>query len=461
MQGEFEKQVQGKLDELKLTPTEPVWEHIESAIRKKRNRRRLFIWLPLLFITTGGGMWLFIDKEQSDNSTAKHPNSNTITTTESASNKKKLNTTEATDHSENTESSAPEISQRKSSVTTGNNNKAPEKEIIYATTITKKNENQIRSAGRESVKTVVPTQSEDIQLNTANTPKSKSVISKGIAIDSIKKQQTASSQPLLVQANETILFPNQPATDSISETQVVAIKKSSRWILGVQTSIGISGIGNGFPSLLKSMDANFSLPQSGGTGTSAPFYAPSEIKKGLSLSFGASVKKEWSKKVSLTTGLQYNYYSTSIKVGSIVRNDTVIQNNQNQIRIASYYRNAPSGLQDHTNQYHFISIPVGVDFKLLRQAPLKFHLGLALQQLVHTNALHYEPSMQIYYPDKNAFTKTQLFSNIALNYSFPAGEKIFSVGPEMQYGLSRLIKEGNNAHLFAFGIKGQIFFSKK
>src|SRR5215217_5218620 len=52
----FEKRVQEKLDELRLTPSEPVWQNLEVAIRKKKERRLVF-WLLPFFLATGGLIW--------------------------------------------------------------------------------------------------------------------------------------------------------------------------------------------------------------------------------------------------------------------------------------------------------------------------------------------------------------------------------------------------------------------
>src|SRR5829696_8237083 len=62
MQNSFEKQVQEKMDELQFVPTEPVWQNIEKQIRTKKDRRRLLLWLPFLFLFLGGGIrWLSND----------------------------------------------------------------------------------------------------------------------------------------------------------------------------------------------------------------------------------------------------------------------------------------------------------------------------------------------------------------------------------------------------------------
>ena len=62
----FEKQVRQKMEELSLTPSEPVWKNIDAQVRKKRDRRRLFFWLPLVAFVIGGGLWFVANNVNSD-----------------------------------------------------------------------------------------------------------------------------------------------------------------------------------------------------------------------------------------------------------------------------------------------------------------------------------------------------------------------------------------------------------
>ena len=57
----FERDVQGKLDGMRMTPSDPVWAAVEARIRQERKKRRiLFFWLffPLLLLIGGGALWL-------------------------------------------------------------------------------------------------------------------------------------------------------------------------------------------------------------------------------------------------------------------------------------------------------------------------------------------------------------------------------------------------------------------
>ena len=59
-ENKFEKQVQQKMDELKIHPSDSVWEKIEVRIEKrKRSNRGLFLFLLLFFVFLTGGYLLW------------------------------------------------------------------------------------------------------------------------------------------------------------------------------------------------------------------------------------------------------------------------------------------------------------------------------------------------------------------------------------------------------------------
>src|SRR5438309_10054205 len=64
MQNEFEKQVQQKMEELNFTPSEPVWLNIEKQIRNKKDKRRLFIWLPILIAFLSGSLFIVYNSQK-------------------------------------------------------------------------------------------------------------------------------------------------------------------------------------------------------------------------------------------------------------------------------------------------------------------------------------------------------------------------------------------------------------
>src|SRR4051812_27068772 len=69
---QFERQVQQKMDELKLRPSDSVWEGVERDLDKNKRRRRSLWWVPALLLICGaGGMIVF--------QTMKNENVNPVT----------------------------------------------------------------------------------------------------------------------------------------------------------------------------------------------------------------------------------------------------------------------------------------------------------------------------------------------------------------------------------------------
>src|SRR4030095_4823561 len=59
---EFEKNVQQRLDELKLRPSEAVWNNVENSIGKDKRARRMILWLPILCLFLGTSGYFIINK---------------------------------------------------------------------------------------------------------------------------------------------------------------------------------------------------------------------------------------------------------------------------------------------------------------------------------------------------------------------------------------------------------------
>ena len=59
-ENKFERQVQQKMDELKINPSDSVWENVKSGIEKRKNRKWAFLILFFLFaLLLTGGYWLY------------------------------------------------------------------------------------------------------------------------------------------------------------------------------------------------------------------------------------------------------------------------------------------------------------------------------------------------------------------------------------------------------------------
>ena len=58
----FEKQVQEKMDELKINPSGEVWQKVAVAIEKRKGDRRIFAIIPLLILCMGSGVFILLNQ---------------------------------------------------------------------------------------------------------------------------------------------------------------------------------------------------------------------------------------------------------------------------------------------------------------------------------------------------------------------------------------------------------------
>lgn len=477
MQNEFEKQVQQKMEELKLVPSDPVWQKVEMQIRKKKDRRRLIFWLPLMVLLLSGALWVGFD-QYSNNYSYTKSNSEKInqplqkqngidepkeqkeqTTNESQETNLKLtvplvpgNKTFSTVHAGENKISGKAAILKEAPKGTG-----LEKEILSPKQkeepVAKKDENVFLEKQTKDLEKTIgsPELNQQIEQKQSSTDSTLSLSNQ--TPDSVSTGETS-------QENNVTRIDSTKNDSSLMQLPGIKRHAQSKWRLAFAVTGGRSGSGrlNIFKGLLggaKSMDFT-AAPSSGPGGTVN--YPPSEVEKGFSFSVGAELKKQLTKRTSFSTGLHYNYYNNSIQVGNKIARDTTISS----YSVREYFLNSNSNfgsnaaLQSYTNRYHFLSIPFIMEWQLLKKHPLNLHTGLSLQYLLQTNGLIFDYTKQAYFHNKNALHHIQLFSDLGLSYSFPLKKSSIAVGPELQYSLSRLEKNNSDYHLYRFGLKAQL-----
>jgi hypothetical protein len=464
---------------------------VELQIRKKKDRRRLIFWIPFLALLLGGGLWLGIDHYT--NAVVYHETRNNSQQQDqitSSENKQKITQAITTNEKANKKSVDKNVLEQK-------------KEVINKSEVSKTaNRNDV-----ELIDKIHDSQNKDVKTKRAfihqavvqrpleknsfgdekkmqieeDTLLSKKKVSEIITEQTFERLSQVASPLHIIQTNvPTSAFPidkilNKPIifnSDSLNHDtasiKTPATKKlaDSKWKFNIVAASGLSGLNNlSFLSVFdgqKSMDASYAT--SPGTSSGVTYYGPSSIRKGLSFSMGGVVQKELSRRWQISIGLQYNYYSNSIMVGSLVRRDTVFRyaypvrqyfaNNSN----AFSYASVPKRYHNH---YHFISLPLTMNWQVSEKLPLNFYAGLSIQQMIQTNALVFDYNAQAYYHNNKAFNKTLVFTEYGLNYSIPFGKRYLIVGPEFRYGLSSLETNNPDHHLFSYGLKAQLQLNKK
>jgi hypothetical protein len=144
-----------------------------------------------------------------------------------------------------------------------------------------------------------------------------------------------------------------------------------------------------------------------------------------------------------------------------VINDTTISYSNQPVRLQNYYQNGNTN--KYTNNYHFISLPVAIEYQLLKNIPLSLHAGVSLNRLVSTNALLNNSNSSIQFENDKAWNKTQLHSFSGLQFHFFKNKSFsFKAGPFLQYSLTPLEKNTNRKQFLSVaGLQTQFYFQNK
>ncbi|HZH94935.1 MAG TPA: hypothetical protein VEY06_03580 [Flavisolibacter sp.] len=455
----FEKEVRQKMDELLLQPSPPVWKKVKEEIGKKKEKRPFVFWLLPLFILGGaaGSYFYLIPSLKRDtrlNSSVPEYKMPGVVDQEETSHNKAV---------------------KENVAITGSINAKTDKEAVTGTTVNasrgKKGERFIKNYGTRL--TGIASDKEQPALARYSTDNSRS--------DASPEAIQPSTLPRITTHSDSVWVPDKiiieqkvdtqnlkqavgliPAIDSSVKTDSAHIKKHAntlkrKWIWSVYTGVGVSNT----TTALFNNEQRFIMDYSIGTTSGTPSFGqgPSPVQKSIAYSIGVDAKRNLSKRLSLTAGLHYSRYSTKRFVGA--RNTSfanVTLGSNDSAKVNESYR--PGRQQELTNKYHFVEIPVGIEFRIIKKLPLYLHSGLTIAQMIGSDAVVYDANNRIYYKADKAFNRTGVFYFSSINYTVYKN-KTFSLnaGPYLQYGVTKLEKFGaNKHHLYSAGIRMNISF---
>jgi hypothetical protein len=470
---EFEKHVQKKMDELKFDPSGEVWTKVEQEIKKEKRRRPL-LWIFLLSGLLLGAGYLLV---ATGNKQLETKNEKLKTKNEAGDDNTKITERE---NSNSQKEKLKEVDQPKLNYATINKNS------IAKNNITIKPETSFTQKKSLDTKRSVPFFQSEIDKVKSNKAKAKNEIDDAIAVKnnissekkndigvdaSTKDKENVAKNPQIntdSSSNNTKTKKENKATDpQIIEKAVaknVNSKRSRSLRLGFTGGTGVSDIetfsssGN-YPTSLNSTGGNV---YNGYNGT------PSSIQTGISFYAGAFLERSFSKKVSLSAGLNYHYYSTRIRTGTKV--DSVIY-----VPASSFYLNSNSTAQagayrggainNYNEHYHFIELPLLLTLRINsnNKIPISWKGGFSFSYLINTNALQFDPSSGVYFKDNSLFNKKQINAITGLMIGFYQRKNLIQIGPEIQYGVTKMLHGyiTNNQHMLYYGLGISIVPQKK
>jgi outer membrane biosynthesis protein TonB len=453
-QNNFEKQVQQKMEELKIHPSESAWNNIEKRIAQHTDRRKLIfilsVLIPVLLVIAF--YWAYDSNEtnipeQKNKSLAIEKNK--IQSNDSSLEKPdQLNKNYSETEKKIAEEKLKSFNLKKSP------NYKPQK--INDVTILKTKSSDADFRKEKSNKTEV-----ENDKKIKNAEKSlEAVIMDSVIENSNTDFITESSQSKIKDENEKEESPSKKEIEKdsaiINTAKISTVKKQkSVWKSGFSFSGGTSFSGQSLFSEDKSA-LNYSSPGNSG-GVPTTNYLPSNSTNSLAFSAGFFLQKHILNKSKISIGLNYKYFSTTNKVGSKI--DSAQAN-----YYAAYSPVNPS--KNFHNKFHFLEVPVTFGLRLNpnKSLPLYWNAGISISQLISTNALQFRSDRGIYYEDNSFFNKTQIGLNTGFSATLFSKNKFpVNVGPYFYYDVTNLANKGlyNKTHFSSIGISAEVLLNKK
>jgi hypothetical protein len=481
MQDRFEKEVQRKMEELRLTPSAPVWEKIEMEIKVEKKRRRVFFWLFFAGLLLAGGTW-WLSNSLSENAEQLHSRNTENQTINNSQTQQPGNT--IVNSKENTtkqesESVPNNISKQLPAIKTNdakrdyyNNSNGDNNSIAKLTQKTpvvktgnpfsknrkKSEENNEIAKTQEVVSTETKVETKENSNTQATLPVTKpntinDVVSKEVPLSEIVVKDSLVQPPSIQQS-----IPKQPAVDSSLKKKIASNKK---WNKQINVMAGVSNFTSGL-SLLKSssrQDANFAAIGSGTSGVVSNNNRPSEISAGFSFSLGFSLSKKLNEHWETSFGLQYTHLSTSMEVGEKRRVDTGTTVSADGSKVNEFFTNTSTA--NYTNRFHILELPVIISYKPSVKLPLYISAGISYGRLISTNALTFSSTSNVYYKNSENNSQNLLPAQLSAQYRFGSKSKLsVQTGPFVQYNLLEFQKESTDgkSHTLFAGLKTTVNF---
>lgn len=500
----FEKQVQQKMEDFRVTPASEVWQKVElEIIRKKRNWRVLFMiaFITILLGTAGVGWWNFsITPTTSKLSTANQSQrqlQNTLNDSMKKYSANNANTKSESDKaadfvkgkgdSNSTNNLSNKINKQEQQLA-GQNRKARAVEIEDAFNENQEiaNENEYKPtkkiSGRREAITTTSISNSEIEEMSDNSIAAKQnqqmpsalylpkIDGAGILINSSIKNNT---QTVIVN-DDSVIIQLKKGLQNLNEQQLKIFNnkaqttniKPLKWQVGLTVSLGVSTTRDSHLGIVgitsTEEDKVFADPlqvNNGNTGTATQGVPqkPSKIKLDKAFVIGAIAKRSIAPGLSIVTGVNYKFYSTKMLIGG--RFDSV----GTFSTFAPYYRTGSS--ISYNNYFHFIEVPFSLQWKILKgRLPLYIDAGFTITQLIKTKALQYNAATNYYYDDNSLFKKTSvnISSKLLIDIS-KHSRQLFLVGPELNFSIGSMSENGlyQKKHFGYLGISFQKTIGKK
>lgn len=421
---DFEKQVRQKLNDLKITPSAGTWETIETRLRERKRRPVAFYWVPLLLIGLAAGGYLYLNNDQktllSDKKSTPDVKVQPKNADASRGNTVTIEEKPARQQAEiNPSGSLPGDASQSNAV------RPQEKSFVPRVT-------------SQASKIIFPEEDQNLPEGSNKDDAASNSLKR------IKEEKTAYGRNLSLKVSSYPIGSITPSPLNFKQTPGKSLaKKSNKWSYGFSAFAGISAVNEGH--LLNFNNAQVEDVSRVPSFAPQPTYKPSSISPGLALSGGIFVKRELSKKFSLSLGLNYLQLNTRNKVGDRqIGNQIVNAGNTGYVMVSNFFRVEVDNNSDYHNRYHFVEMPVELHTKLNRseKMPVQLTTGVAVSQLLKSTSLHFDGTTGVYYKDDRLLNKTQFAAKTGVSIGIlNRSKRPLWIGPSAKYNISKVLKK--------------------
>ncbi len=432
---EFEKTVQQKMEQLKITPADAVWEKVADALPEQKKPRRWIIFFLLFGLLAVSSLIWFngVDTNNKKNIKQNNASKKDVLQNTIAENKEKNDKPIAADAEIKDNTYAININKTTAGLKL--KTRHPNKVIFadHADVITAGNQFfETNAAAKIKVKASVPAFN-DAETVTAREP-AKEKIKISIPITDTDTAN-AHSDILIARVKENeidSLIINKK--DSLAVVSAVKSKKktvTSKWTYGIVVASGIANVKNnlfGNTAVFARADNYSSSPPP----VVQPVFAPKNPSTGLAINTGFYLQKNINKNWSFNTGLSYWYQYNTLRVGSKIDSAANFNFNNKSIPAKNFYKTGNAA--NYKNKFYLIEIPLLFQYQPTKKSPLFAEAGPSFAYLINSNALVYSGNTAVYFTNKDVFNKLIVSFNIGAGINLAAKTNFpFSIGYQFKY----------------------------
>lgn len=475
---DFEKNVQQKMEDLRLSPSDAVWSGVEKEIKKDKRKRRVLLLLPMALLLGLGAYWAMQNSGKPGTiETAQKPNSNdtknSVTDPAAVSVPPSRNSEQAPRNTDPliakdnvpqpvTVSPADDknLKNREGAVAPnfeGHSNKPAKSVMVSDRGRPLKNmaDAKRNSSGKAPkkgplVKSAIVAPDAPVADSKID-KQAKDVADKDIQSNSEDKAAVVVTSDSLKEEQPSPIATDSPITQPSPAIQKAAAKKaapSHKWQFGFQGGAGVSKLAKGIDAFDKSiyMDVASGLNSASPPQTPARTYIPASIGEGFSWNAGVFAQRSISNQLKLSAALQYSLYTTNSNVGARVDSLAVFSNNlSNTLLVSRYYRTGNN--TNYVSRYHLIELPLTLHWQINKgnRLPVSWNNGLSIAYLSSSNALNYDGSTGYYYKDSRLFNKMQYGFHSGFSITlFHKSKHPLELGPQFNYKFSNILKSDSD-----------------